>query len=105
MAGQMIALYEAYLDNWHKRHHSMVQPQLIAYSEVLPLRKQKDCYDVITRCCKYWSGFGDVVHLTDGRVAEFGDKVWTQQAAVFPSYKAWLEFDRPMTFRVYFDMW
>jgi hypothetical protein len=108
MAGQQAALYEAYRQDFAKKNADVIEPVLVDIKEVLPLRVQRDCYDVITRSCKYWGNSGDVVNLSDGRVAEFCDTrsiVPVQVAAVFPDIKAWTNYRKPLNFRGYFEHW
>jgi len=108
MAGQQAAIYEAYRQDFANKNADVIEPTLIDIKEVLPLRVQKDCYDVISRSCKYWGNSGDVVNLSDGRVAEFCDTrsiVPVQVAAVFPDYRAWSNYRKPMNFRGYFERW
>jgi len=108
MAGQQAAIYQAYLQDWAMKNPNVIEPTLVDIWEVLPLRVQKDCYDVIARSCKFWGNSGDVVRLSDGRVAEFCDTrsiVPVQKAAVFPDYKAWSAYRKPLNFRGYFEVW
>lgn len=105
-------LYAGYVQRFHAARPHLVQPQTkFTRSEVeaLSALARQPGARVIGNLCRFYSGVAVTHELADGRVVELaeviGAAITRHVAAVWPTYKAWSEYERPQPFVAYFERW
>lgn len=95
----MMDSYKAYLENWNNKNPNVVKPDT---------SKKPDLTNatVISRSCKFWSGFGYVYKLANGGICES-----TNNTAGCLIYATWdkeedyKNYSAPMCANVFFEQW
>lgn len=115
MAGQKIAIYDAYLADWQRKHPNMVEPQYFGIGnmaeaeaiEGLAVRHGRDLNTRMAKALTYVPLIGIYELPGSCEIVEVGRTTSGRGSvvAVFPSEQARLAYARPMSIQEYFDEW